>query len=426
MNIDQELSEMTVEDMKTYIKIGKKKEEMFQALRTGGGIKGILSAAYELLENPITVCDTSFSIIENYPLHSNDKDFEIRNSKQYMKTEAVQSMHRERLVERIFSETTPFTFYREELGVNMMYCRISIKRSMVGYICVLAKNHPFDMADFEIVHTLSQMVSVEMQKNSFFTEKTGFKYEYFLTDLLEGNMIGKEFIEQRIQQLGRKPMRYYWMMTGVFEKERDIYMNQRYYIEQMVTMIKNSIALFYKGHIVLLGSSDAHVPFDFAEKVKIEDFLTLNHMRLAISHRFENPSDARVYYQQTIRLLAVSGSLKSENYILRYEDYMVESLIDPKMKKIQREAAVHPDIKYLIAYDQDNRTEYFHTLSVYIYCGRNALKSAEMLHIHKSTFFYRMNKITELLGGSMEQRVFQYEISLRLLKLSGEESITIE
>ena len=154
--------------------------------------------------------------------------------------------------------------------------------------------------------------------------------------------------------------------------------------------------------------------------------MTLNHMRLAISHRFENPSDARVYYQQTIRLLAVSGSLKSENYILRYEDYMVESLIDPKMKKIQREAAVHPDIKYLIAYDQDNRTEYFHTLSVYIYCGRNALKSAEMLHIHKSTFFYRMNKITELLGGSMEQRVFQYEISLRLLKLSGEESITIE
>ena len=99
----------------------------------------------------------------------------------------------------------------------MMYCRISIKRSVVGYICVLARKRSFETTDFEIVRTLSQMLSVEMQKNSFFTERTGFKYEYFLTDLLDGNMVGKEFIEQRIRQLGRKPMRHYWIMTGMFE-----------------------------------------------------------------------------------------------------------------------------------------------------------------------------------------------------------------
>ena len=161
MEKNLELQEMTVEEMKTFIKLGKKKEEMFQALQKGNGMKGILNVAYELLENPITVCDTSFSIIENYPLHSNDKDFEIRNGKQYMKTEAVQSMHRERLVERIFSETAPFTFYRDALGVNMMYCRISIKRSVVGYICVLARKRSFETTDFEIVRTLSQMLSVD-------------------------------------------------------------------------------------------------------------------------------------------------------------------------------------------------------------------------------------------------------------------------
>ena len=339
-----------------------------------------------------------------------------------MKTEAVQSMHRERLVERIFSETAPFTFYRDALGVNMMYCRISIKRSVVGYICVLARKRSFETTDFEIVRTLSQMLSVEMQKNSFFTERTGFKYEYFLTDLLDGNMVGKEFIEQRIRQLGRKPMRHYWIMTGMFEKEQDIYMNQRYYIEQMVTIIKNSIALFYKGHIVLLISAEARIPFDVAEEVKIKDFLTLNRMKLAISHQFDNPSDAQLYYQQTIRLLSVCGSLETSACVLRYGEYMIESLIDPKMKKIQRKAAIHPDIKYLIAYDRENRTEYFHTLRVYISCGRNALRSAETLHIHKSTFFYRMNKIAELLGGPIEERLFQYEISLRLLKLSGDKS----
>lgn len=33
-----------------------------------------------------------------------------------------------------------------------------------------------------------------------------------------------------------------------------------------------------------------------------------------------------------------------------------------------------------------------------------------------------MNKIAELLGGPIEERLFQYEISLRLLKLSGDKS----
>ena len=130
-------------------------------------------------------------------------------------------------------------------------------------------------------------------------------------------MVGKEFIEQRIRQLGRKPMRHYWIMTGMFEKEQDIYMNQRYYIEQMVTIIKNSIALFYKGHIVLLTSAEARIPFDVAEEVKIKDFLTLNRMKLAISHQFDNPSDAQLYYQQTIRLLSVCGSLETSACVLR-------------------------------------------------------------------------------------------------------------
>ena len=39
MEKNLELQEMTVEEMKTFIKLGKKKEEMFQALQKGNGMK---------------------------------------------------------------------------------------------------------------------------------------------------------------------------------------------------------------------------------------------------------------------------------------------------------------------------------------------------------------------------------------------------
>jgi len=264
---NKDFSQMSVEEMVHYMRIGTKKEEMFHALRSGSGMKGILNTAYTCLGNPLTVCDTSFSILENCPAHANDMDFEIRNHKQYMKTEAVLSMHREKLVERIFSETEPFTYFRDALGIDMMYCQIAIKKSVVGYVCVLAKNRAFIADDYEIVAALAQMLSVEMQKSSFFTEKAGFKYEYFLTDLIEGNMSDPAFIKQRMIQLGRKPLKNYWLFAVMFEQEKGIHISHQYYLEQLLTIVKNSTALFYKGHIVMLVSADENQPYGGEEAV---------------------------------------------------------------------------------------------------------------------------------------------------------------
>ena len=62
----------TVQDeLLSYVLFNEHKEQMFTALQGNGGIRDIIQKAYTFLENPICVCDTSFSIIENYPAHEN-------------------------------------------------------------------------------------------------------------------------------------------------------------------------------------------------------------------------------------------------------------------------------------------------------------------------------------------------------------------
>lgn len=417
---DSEINLGNKETLLHYMRLGKKKEEMFSALQSGSGMKGILNIAYTWLENPMVVCDTSFSILENCPAHENNLDFEIRNGKQYMRPESVLSMRQNKIVERLLNETTPFVAYREELNCDMMYCRIEIQRNFVGYICLLSKKRAFTDDDMEIMAALAQMLSVEMQKSSFFTEKTGFKHEYFLTNLMEGNIPDEDFIMKCIIQLGRRPLKNYWILAAMFEDKRGIHINHQFYSEQLATILHNSMAFFYKGNIIMLVSSDTRKVYESSEHIKLAHFLQINHMYLAVSHSFTVLTEASDYYHQTTVLLDLVKTGNTGERILNYEDYMAESM-GLYLKRADRESAVHPDLKLLLEYDRQNHAEYFLTLKVYLENDRNAVRSAQALHIHKSTFFYRMGKICEMLDIRLDdsQKLFAYELSLRLMRIEA-------
>lgn len=81
------------------------------------------------------------------------------------------------------------------------------------------------------------------------------------------------------------------------------------------------------------------------------------------------------------------------------------------------EAQIYPDLRLLHQYDRAHRSEFIHTLHAYIECSRSAARTAQQLHIHKSTLFYRLGKIGELLGVDIfdGKRLFAYEFSFRLI-----------
>jgi foldase protein PrsA len=79
-------------------------------------------------------------------------------------------------------------------------------------------------------------------------------------------------------------------------------------------------------------------------------------------------------------------------------------------------------------HDQTYHTDLLQTLRAYIFSGRNAAAASEQLHIHKSTFFYRMNKIAELLGTDIydRKRLFAYEFTFYLIDYLKQTQITSE
>ena len=54
------------------------------------------------------------------------------------------------------------------------------------------------------------------------------------------------------------------------------------------------------------------------------------------------------------------------------------------------------------AYDMENATEFLPTLKSYIFNLKNTKETASELYIHRNTLLYRINKIEELFGITLD------------------------
>ena len=394
-----------------------KKEEMFHILQAGHGIQSIINTARTLLHNPITICNTSFSIIALSPKDDNNDNFELYNDYRYLKNASLQNMRNKQVMTRIFESTTPFVIYfDDEPDTAFLFCGIHIKRAAVGYICLRDIVRPFTDDDIKFVVDVSKMLSIEMQKNDFFSQKSGLKYEYFLTDLIEHNLDNIEFATHRLEQLGQVFYNYFWVCAFSFSGESTNQLNPKYYIDQLLGIFRNGMTFFYKGTLVLLLTGNHLYPFNNTDTQKFEHFLQLNQMHMAISYRYENLLETSLYYDQAVYLLK-SGHTKLRERTYFYEDNYLYHLLECAPDQLTLKTLVHPDITFLLDYDKSNSTDYTRTLAGYFENNRNALRTANYLHIHKSTFFYRLGKIVELINLELDnpKSLFAYEFSFAII-----------
>lgn len=398
-------------------KVNLKKEEMFHVLQAGYGIQSIINTARTFLHNPITICNTSFSIIAVSPKDDMDNKFESYNQKLYLKKDALQNMRDAGIMNKIFNTRTPFvTQLVDYPNTDFLFCSIHIKRAAVGYICIRSSIRSFNEDDLSFVTELSKMLSIEMQKDNFSSQKFGLTYEYFLSDLIECNLDNVDFAKRRFDDLGQPFYQYFWVFAFSFSGESTNQLNPNYYISQLGGIFRNGMSFFYKRTLIMLLTSRHTNPFLDIDSKKFNNFLQMNQMQVSVSFRYENILDTHMYYKQAVFQL-INKKCSPQDRAYFYGDNYLYHLLEQSQGQIPLKSLIHPDITFLIEYDKENNTDYTQTLHSFIRNERNALRTANYLHIHKSTFFYRWGKIAELLELSDEncKSLFAYEFSFAII-----------
>ncbi|MFT8352207.1 PucR family transcriptional regulator [Clostridium saccharoperbutylacetonicum] len=400
----------------------KKKLDLYDTLFSQDTIDEILNQAESFLQNPIFLLDTSYRIITRSKYaEAENSSIETHNGEIYLIFDTINLMQKSKCIDTIYNTSNSFFHYSEQ---NLIFCSVKINNITIGYIGVLESIRKLKESDLEYTDILSKVLSIQIQKENLFISNSGLAEEYYLVDLLENKIDDLEYFKKRLQ-FSKFNLEENLLMLSIPFKQKYNDFRHNFGLQQLINQLKNilgnSIAAYYKDMIIILVSNSNE--YVITAEDSLLEFLKLNNLNCGISFVFNNLKFIKDFFYQTIYTLELSSSMKSNKHIYYFDDYVeyymfyMASNSNNVLYKISLENLIHPFLRKLIDFDKENKSDLYETLKTYIENNRNANETSRKLNIHRSTFFYRLNKIQNLFDISFDStnNLLKLELSFKLL-----------
>ena len=391
---------------------------LYRLLGVTSGLKEVVEAAEEFLHYPVSVCDMSYNMIETSPM-MRKLSYGIKrvNAQLVLDSVEIESLQRLQIERKIYENQQAFIVDSEDHpDSRWVFCAIRLQGVVTGYVAVcLPAGAEVTRLDLRFITALAGVCSVEMQKHDFFVTRTGMKYENFLVELLEGRFDDVNLISSRLELLDRKFCRYFCIAVLHCMEPHDSTLFNKHQMAALRAMYPNSMSVVYQDAIVLFLNQDEPILLRERQLAPLREFAQRNRMKVGVSQPFQDILKINAFYGQTINVLRIGETHDPEATLYLATELLPQYLFS-NCPYLGLEVGIHHHIFWLQNYDQQYHTEFVHTLRTYLECDRSAAKAAQTLHLHRSTFFYRIKKLEELLGVSMNDSrlLFLYELSFRI------------
>ena len=391
---------------------------MYRMLSVTGGLKAVVEAAEEYLQYPVSVLDASYTMIETSPQMKKLKYGLKKVQSRIVLDEAeIESLKRLQIERKIYENQQAFVVDTEDHPDSQwIFCAIRVQNVMAGYVAVcLPKGAEVEDSALRFTTALAGVCSVEMQKHDFFVTRTGMKYENFLIELLEGRFDSVNMISSRLELLDRKFCRFFCIAVFRCGEPHNSDLFNKSQMSTLRAVYPNSMSVVYKDAIVLFLNQDEPILLNEKQMQPLEEFAQRNRMKVGISQPFRDILKINIYYQQAINVLDIGEVQKPTDTCYPATELLPYYLFS-NCSYTELEVGIHHHIFWLQDYDERYHTDFIETLRTYLECDRSAARAAEKLHLHRSTFFYRIKKLEELLEVDLNDSklLFLYELSFKI------------
>ncbi len=298
---------------------------------------------------------------------------------------------------------------------------LQVQPSEVYLFLVFSETGAFSADDMRLVKQICQILSVPLRLNNPYSTFPVIGPNYLLIDLLDGNFIEKDRLNDRLSHLD-------WIADPPYSlmiiRSRGTEPSVRHF-EPVISVLKQWIPLsacvLYQNSLVVFLSESIYQLLAIEQSAAFTDFLNSYSLYAAIGPSYQNLFDthhnyeltqtvflAGIHYHQTLTLFAdMCDNLMA--YLLEMHFGVRECL--------------HPAIRKILEYDDINQMDLFDTLEIYLHYRDEIDQAAKLLHMQRSTLFYRIKKIKELTGLKLDKldEIIQLHFSIHLVRLYGRE-----
>lgn len=227
-----------------------------------------------------------------------------------------------------------------------------------------------------------------------------------ITNLLNGKHVTEAAIKSCVDWMDKKRTTDCYLISFKLKTQEsqlnDGIENFLRYVEKALSESKktNEIVLQYKESVLMIIQEpfiDGSI-LSYIDGIRSSLQESISKTHIGISDPFNVFEDIRNAYFQSIAAIDIGGKLDPNQEHYLYSKYAIDHLINIYLKESSPDIFCHHDILRLHNFDCANGTEYVKTLEAYYSCLGSLSQAAELLHIHRNSLAYRMEKIKELLN----------------------------
>lgn len=338
----------------------------------------------QVLEHPVKISDITRNPLAFSPGYPKDDDEDHRNLYRHVPPDQ-QDKHQAHL-SGMFITGKPVLYAFPYMRRNRYLCGAIYDGVWMGHITAPDIGR-FDTLDIDAMAYCAKMLGMYLRLKGAPHEKNFNNGHFLLWALLNGHVTDEDIYSRVIYPVfdGLSLFRLLWFDAAIDE---DFYA----YLAQVVRHFWNVTHM--NGTVILIGHDDAHR--QAGEIEQISAWVSEHHLRCSISDPYRDVMLTAKEYELIRRTLAQATELHGAWGAFYYDDYKLMALIEDSRQHLDMRLYEHSLPGEIERYDVANHTEYLTTLKAYLFSHMDTAATADRLHVHKNTVFYRLNKIREL------------------------------
>ena len=220
-------------------------------------------------------------------------------------------------------------------------------------------------------------------------------YELFRA-LLNGDEVSREQADRTLQTAGWRPAHTYQILKFQPERHSSSGFSLDYFCIQVENTFSECLAVQAEHSIFCVRNLSLAEDAD-TFRTELPYFLREGLCRAGISNTFADFFQCALYAAEASEALVLGSQAAPTFWYYNFSDFTLEYILKKATESYPARELCHPAVRTLYDYDAVHPgSALTETLYQYLQQGLSASRAAEALHVHRTTFLYRMRKIRQL------------------------------
>lgn len=371
--------------------------ELYEQLTRDEGIHGLLQHAATVFKSPVILLDPDLRLITRASVDPNHPS--ICNS--LATTGACRSNCRacftDMEMRRTIDSSTSAVYLDacQFSSIPRILSKVTYGDRLLAYLLIFVCQDKVHIeAELELANTLAKVVSIVMRQRPVVTLFEEGEVGAFLAAILSGQQLSEALIEERQSQLLEGEAQVFSLLYLPSQQRHNEFFSIDYFAKQLEERVHKPHYLFKDGTYLLIFQADDHMELRGLAEV-VAEILGRANLQATLGERFYSLVDLPHQLEVCELVHDYAQTRDQGSHLHRLGNHFMGMVMSGKLSASDTRL-IHPDIKLLHSYDEENNASLLATWIAYLKAHKHLLNAAESLGIHKNTLVYRLKRISEM------------------------------